>query len=253
MFNEAPNVESLSAAFESLLSEWGQRFEVQFIIVDDGSSDGTADEIARATQGLPTHVLTHTHNAGPGRAFGTAFAHLDALVRSEDLIVTLEGDTTSRLEVLAQMIRRVDEGYDAVLASPYMYGGGVANTQPLRVFLSYAANTFAKEFLGIRGILTISSFYRLYRGSLVQELQRYYGPLILERHGFECMVELLMKMIYLRSTIAEVPMSLDGGERAGQSKMRVGRVVLGYFGLFQRKRAWQEASSMPRPTLPPPV
>lgn len=138
------------------------------------------------------------------------------------------------------MLHRAGEGYDAVLASPYMYGGGLVHTVPLRVMLSHIANAFVKEFLGVHGILTVSSFYRLYRGACILQLQERYGQRVIERAGFESMVEMLMKMMYLEMTISEVPMVLDTSRRAGKSKLKLGRTALGYLALYRHKRRWEQ-------------
>jgi dolichol-phosphate mannosyltransferase len=137
------------------------------------------------------------------------------------------------------MFHRASEGYDVVLASPYMYGGGITNTSSMRVFLSHIANAFVKEFLGIHGILTVSSFFRLYRAPALMKLQIAYGPAIIERRGFECMVELLMKMMYLRTTITEVPMLLDTNLRVGKTKMKITKTILGYLSLTPRMGYWK--------------
>ena len=44
------------------------------------------------------------------------------------------------------------------------YGGAIENTTTWRVLMSRVANVFVKEVLGLTGIATVSSFYRLYRG-----------------------------------------------------------------------------------------
>src|SRR5262249_23653995 len=136
-------------------------------------------------------------------------------------VATMEGDNTSRHELVLQMLRRTDEGYDVVLASPYMYGGGMINTSFLRTFLSYGANIFMKEILELRGILTMSSFFRLHSGTIIRRLQACYGPGIVERTGFDCMVEMLMKMVYLDVALSEVAMVLDTSRRRGKSKMKI--------------------------------
>ncbi len=61
----------------------------------------------------------------------------------------MEGDNTSRHELLQQMFTRSGEGYDVILASPYMYGGGITNTSTYRVIISHVANAFVKEFIGL--------------------------------------------------------------------------------------------------------
>jgi dolichol-phosphate mannosyltransferase len=108
-----------------------------------------------------------------------------------------------------------------------------------RTILSHLANSFVKTFLDIRGLMTVSSFYRLYRAEAIRRLQRDYGVGIVERRGFESMVELVLKMIYLRMSISEVPMLLDSGRRVGKSKMRISRTGLGYLALFRHKRRWR--------------
>ena len=247
--NEAANI---GRVFEDLRLARGRLpngLDARVLLVDDGSADGTT-EVARAAAGdIGLEVLRHDEPQGPGRAFANAFARLEGVLAHEDFVLTIEADNTSRLELLERMLLRSREGYDSVFASPYAYGGGILNTNLMRTGLSHLANTFVKEFLGIHGLMTVSSFYRLYTGGAVRRLQERFGPGILERPGFECMVELTLKMIYMGMSISEVAMVLDAKRRDGSSKMRVLRTGLGYLGLFRRKRAWRMASGECEPRL----
>src|SRR5262249_6909831 len=188
---------------------------------------------------LPVEVLRHDVNLGPGRAFATGFRHLARRLGDADWVATMEGDNTSRLETLRQMLVRRREGFEVVLASPYMYGGGLSHTSPLRIVLSHVANGLVKELLGIHGILTMSSFFRLYAAPTIKRLQARHGDEVLETPGFECMVELLAKLIQAGATISEVAMPLDGSQRLGKSKMRILRTVRGYLRLFWVGRRWR--------------
>jgi len=239
VLDEAPNLPRLFEAFREIAREH-DAYGCSVVLVDDGSTDGTAATARSLADGLELTVLEHAVNRGPGAAFGTAFEFVADRLAAEDRVLTLEGDNTSRHELLGRMLRRADEGYDAVLASPYMYGGGIVHTAPVRMTLSHLANAFVKEFLGAHGILTVSSFYRLHRGDCILRLQARYGPRIVERAGFESMVEMLMKMIYLEMTISEVPMVLDTSRRIGASKLKLWRTMLGYLALYRLKRRWQE-------------
>jgi dolichol-phosphate mannosyltransferase len=240
VFNEYDNMERLIASFCRLDAEFGSRFRLRIVLADDGSTDGTASRAQDLAANLDLNVLSSPSNQGPGAAFGNAFEFLASHLQPNDWVVTMEGDNTSRAELLGQMLRRADEGYDVVLASPYMYGGGIAHTTPMRVFMSHMANAFVKELLGAHGFLTVSSFFRLFRGDVVTRLQTAYGPRIVERPGFECMVELLLKMVYLETRITEVPMLLDTSLRAGVSKLKVVRTMRGYLSLFGRLRQWKK-------------
>jgi dolichol-phosphate mannosyltransferase len=232
--NEAGNV---GRVLEDLRRLAGHH-ELTAVLVDDGSSDGTADEARAAAGSLALEVLSHDRPLGPGRAFGTAFGHLAGRVGDGDRVLTLEADNTSRLEIVERMLQRLEEGHDVALASPYMYGGGIVQTDQLRVVLSHAANSFVKGGLGIRGIFTMSSFYRLRTGASLRRMQAAWGPEVLERAGFECMVEELLKMMHLGMAIAEVPMVLDTSRRVGRSKMKLFRTGRGYLAVYARRRRW---------------
>jgi dolichol-phosphate mannosyltransferase len=239
VLNEAENLERLFHSFRQFAAEIRDTYEPLFIMVNDGSTDETSALSHKLATGLNFTLLDHATNQGPGKAFGTAFKHLAKIVREDDLVVTMEGDNTSRRELLKQMLVRSREGYDVVFASPYLYGGGITNTSSLRVILSNIANVFVKEFLGIHGIVTMSSFFRLYRGTTILQLQAHYGAEIVERAGFESMIEMLLKMIYLGMTISEIAMVLDTSQRAGKSKMKIVRTILGYLSLWGDKGRWQ--------------
>jgi dolichol-phosphate mannosyltransferase len=243
VLNEAPNLERLVAAFRDLEADFAKSFALHFLLIDDGSTDGTADRAGQLARGLDLQTLSHDRNYGPGRAFATAFTYLATRLQDDDWVATMEGDNTSRHELLQQMFTRSAEGYEVILASPYTYGGGIHNTSGIRVFLSHFANAFLKGCVGIHGIFTMSSFFRLFRGSALKRLQACYGPAIMERSGFEAVVEMLIKMILLEMTISEVAMVLDTSRRAGKSKMKVLRTIRSYLTLFLDRGRWVRQAS----------
>jgi len=239
VLDEAPNIPRLVGNLSRLAGDLRGEMECRVVFVDDGSTDGTGDRIRREAGPLPVEVLRHETNQGPGRAFATGFRHLAPLLTEADWVTTMEGDNTSKVDTLRQMLVRRREGFEVVLASPYMYGGGISNTSLVRVILSHGANGLVKELLGIRGILTMSSFFRLYGAPVLKRLQARHGDGILETPGFECMVELLVKLIDAGATISEVAMPLDGSQRLGRSKMRTMRTIRGYVRVFRAGRRWR--------------
>lgn len=238
IFNEKENIPRLIKSFQKITEKFESKFN--FIIVDDGSTDGTIKEIERLKDNLNLEVLDYGCNRGPGYAFATGFEYLANKITQNDIVVTMEGDNTSRIEILRLMIERLKrEKVDCVLASPYAYGGGITNTGFLRTFLSHAANTFIKEMLGIRGIHTMSSFFRVYDAKLIIKLQEVYQSRILMMNGFESMIELLKKIILLEASISEMSMNLDTSLRQGKSKMKIIKTILGYFSLYFKQKDWK--------------
>ena len=119
-----------------------------------------------------------------------------------------------------------------------MYGGGIKQTTFFRKLVSGGANLVVKDLLGIQGILTVSSFFRLYRAKALINMQRVFGPGILERAGFESMVEMVMKIAMLKLSLSEVAMELDSSLRKGKSKMKFLRTIKGYLVLWHYKKGW---------------
>src|SRR5215831_5313394 len=80
--NTAPTI---GAAIESVLAQSRQDFEV--FVVDDGSTDGTADAVDRYASDPRVHLLRRSESGGPGAARNTAFA-----VARTPLVCMLDSD-----------------------------------------------------------------------------------------------------------------------------------------------------------------
>jgi len=239
IFNEAENIPDLIGELNNMGREIKGEFDCRIILVDDGSQDGSASLAAEEKGGLPLTVISNPRNLGPGASFARGFAHLEDILEPDDLVVTMEGDNTSSIATLRHMLVRWKEGYEVVLASPYAYNGGFTNVSFPRLFISHLANGLVKIYLGIRGINTFSSFFRLYDEKVLRRLYAQFGAGIIECAGFECMVELIYKLIQVRASISEVEMKVDWSKRKGESKMKLMKTTSGYLGLFLKKRKWK--------------
>jgi dolichol-phosphate mannosyltransferase len=227
VYNESENIPLLSKnTIEILPTE--DKF---FVFVDDCSTDGTPDTIRKYYEGKQLQIITKETNGGPGDSFNKGFEWiLNHSTSPKDIIVTLEGDNTSDVNILPTMIALNRFDYSLVLASVYAQGGGFEKTSFFRKFISFIANT-AMRFIFDLKVLTMSSFYRVYSVSLLRELKKKYGVIITEK-GFISMVEVLLKAIRTGAKIIEVPMRLDMTSRKGKSKMKTFKTMISYGKFF---------------------
>ncbi|MFC1667537.1 glycosyltransferase family 2 protein [Candidatus Omnitrophota bacterium] len=232
VFNERENIKDLFNSLDRLREKLSSAYSsIEIVIVDDGSNDNTV-RLIEANKSLKLTLLRHEKNIGPGASFGTAFEYLSSRINSEDWVVTMEGDNTSRLNVLEHMLMRKNEGYDVVLASPFIYGGSFENIPWFRIFVSNVLVVLIKIIMDLHGILVFSSFFRIYGGGIVLKMQRRFGKRIIESSGFEHALELIAKLVIVGARISEVEMNLNWENRKGKSKMRFFKTILGYLKIM---------------------
>lgn len=230
VLNEEPNIARLVDRLTAALEPFAP---YRLIFVDDGSTDGTTAVLKAKDPRI--EILSHPTNLGPGAAFRTGFTHILETVQPDDLVLTLEGDGTSDLAILPRMLSRIGhEDDDIVLASCYLFGGGIKGTAAHRVGLSHIANGLVKQTLGLSGLATLSSFFRLYRGRTLLKLRENFGEHLFESNGFESQVEILHLASKLKLRVSEVPMMLDGSKRLGKSKMKILKTSAAYLRLVAR-------------------
>jgi dolichol-phosphate mannosyltransferase len=223
-YNERENIAPLLADLGPRAQELGARI----IFVDDGSSDGTGEEIAARRDGLHLAVVRHPTNRGLGTAINTGLRAALGEAHDDDAIVMLEADNTSDLDDLPRMLARFSEGYDLVLASVYAPGGRIIGVAPWRLAASKAVSDTFRVLGGLREIHTLSSLYRVYRAGTLRRAAETYGYLLVREPGFAANVELLLKLYNAGAKVAEVPTVNDWGRRLGQSKMQLKPTVLAY-------------------------
>lgn len=234
VYNEEENISKLLYKTSEKMKEMNLSYKV--IVINDGSTDNTVKMVEVLKDKIPVEIYSHYPNRGVGEAFRVGFRKTLELSKDGDIIVTKEADNTSDLNILDELISKIDEGYDLALASCYAKEGAVLGTTLFRRILSRGANTLLKLVVPLKNIHTYSSFYRAYNSRALKKLYGLYAGNIIEEDGFECMVELLIK--FSRNggfKITEVPMTLDGSRRAGRSKMKIFRTTKGFLKVIVKE------------------
>jgi glycosyltransferase involved in cell wall biosynthesis len=108
LFNEAGNVEPLAGALEAQLNKLD--FEWEVILVDDGSSDATWEEIGRAVEASPRfRGLSFTRNFGKDKALLAGMSHARG-----QAIVTMDGDLQHPPAAIGELVAAWRQGHRIV-------------------------------------------------------------------------------------------------------------------------------------------
>jgi glycosyltransferase involved in cell wall biosynthesis len=108
MYNERENVALLYQQFKDLLPKIPEPVEI--IFVDDGSKDGTAEQLdALSAQDSRVKIVRFRRNFGQTAAMQAGIQHA-----SHAIVVTLDGDLQNDPDDIPMMIAKLGEGYDLI-------------------------------------------------------------------------------------------------------------------------------------------
>jgi dolichol-phosphate mannosyltransferase len=204
-------------------------WDVEAVVVDDSSPDGTAAAAAAAGAELG-RVLPVVVVSRPGKA-GLASAVLDGVRRGRgDVIVVMDSDLSHPPEMVPALLGPVADGADLAIGSRYLRGGGIARWSVSRRILSWGATRLARAVLGVRVRDPMSGFFAC-RRAMFDEVE-------FEGIGYKLLLEILSAGRARR--IVEIPYRFE--ERAGgTSKLDRGEVA-NYVRLVGRLRARRAAA-----------
>jgi glycosyltransferase involved in cell wall biosynthesis len=106
VYNEAESVPILAERVTNVLSELGEPWEL--IFVDDGSHDGSSEELDRvAAQNRNVKVIHFRRNYGQTAAMMAGFDYAQG-----DVIIPMDGDLQNDPRDIPKMLAKLEEGYD---------------------------------------------------------------------------------------------------------------------------------------------
>ena len=232
-FNEARSLQLLLRR----ISEMPARPHV--IVVDDGSCDLTAEVAGAFALEMPVTLLRHAQNLGLGAALLTGLRFAANACDPADVVIVMDSDNTHDPALIPDMLKKISEGSDIVIASRYLPGSRVHGVSLLRQSLSLGASILMRLAFRIPGVRDYTSGYRAYTAGLLQRSFSAYGDSLIEETGFTSVVELLVKTAPLSRGLAEVPLLLHYDRKEGRSKMRILRTVWRYLALVANQpKSW---------------
>ncbi len=213
--NEAGNIPVLLDRIHAALAPLPLEYEI--IIVDDDSTDGTAQVAAEyARQDTRVKVLVRKGQKGLAGAVIHGWGHTEA-----DLLGVIDADLQHPPEVLPSLIEPILKGADVAVASRYVNGNGVSDWNKFRLFVSRCSTLATAPLQRKVKVKDPLSGFFVVRRECIDQLQ-------LQPEGFKILLEILVKG-RIRKAV-EVPFRF-GNRHSGESKASV-KVAFQYFSLL---------------------
>jgi dolichol-phosphate mannosyltransferase len=140
-YNEAENIEKF---IEQVLSKGP---EIEVLVVDDNSPDGTGIIVERLVAQNPRiHLISRAKKMGLGTAYVEGFRY--AIANKFDYIFEMDADFSHNPDEIPNFLKKI-ETFDLVIGSRYTNGVRVINWPIRRLILSYGANVYTRIITGM--------------------------------------------------------------------------------------------------------
>jgi glycosyltransferase involved in cell wall biosynthesis len=201
-YNEAATIGALLDAV------WALDLDKQIVVVDDGSSDGTGDLVARWREEHGDGVvLLRQHNQGKGAAVRAAIPHADG-----DIAVIQDADLEYDPADVPALIEPIERGVADVV-----YGSRLSGGRPQRAYLFWhlVGNRFLSLLTNVLYNTTLSDMetgYKAFRTEVLRSLD-------LRQDDFGIEPEITAKVCKRKLRVYELPIAYYGRTYAEGKKI----------------------------------
>ena len=205
-YNEKENIIKIIKAVHSSIPQ------ADILVVDDSSPDKTAEIVNEFMKDNDfVSVKVRNSKEGLGAAYLDGFETL--IERGYDRIIQMDADFLHKPEYLPEMISKIDEGYDLIIGSRYVKGGGTRNWNIMRRIISRGGSFYASTILGL-GVNDVTAGFKCWDAGLLKKVTS--TPLVLSGFGFQ--IEMAFRTKIAKAKIYELAIIFPDREE-GESKM----------------------------------
>ena len=213
-YNEAESLPILLTELSLLHNDFN------YLVVDDGSPDGTADICENFKSKVPNlEILRRSKKSGLGSAYRDGYKY--ALEKNFDAVIQIDADRSHQVSDLPKLLSTFESNpsIDLVIGSRWIKGGSILNWSKHREALSRLANIYSNYLLHL-GVKDSTAGFRIYKTNAIRKL----GLAGIKSDGYCFQIEMTREIKNLGGTIAEVPITFVE-RQFGKSKMS-GKIII---------------------------
>lgn len=204
-YNEEENIEKLINKIFSLKIP-----NLEIIIVDDNSPDGTTEIIKKLLTHFPIHLIQREKKLGLGTAYITGFKK--ALELNADYIFEMDADFSHNPDDLPHFLEAIKTS-DLVIGSRKIKGGKIIGWNWWRKFMSNGAMFFSRLLLGLKP-QDVTNGFRCFKKEVLEKINLDK----IKSNGYAFQEELLYKTQQAGFKITEIPV-IFSDRTLGKSKL----------------------------------
>lgn len=209
-YNEVLNIGTLVNEIRSTFPA------LQILVIDDNSSDGTAEIIKQLmVSDNKIELLSRPEKTGLGNAYRAGFAW--GLDRNFEYFLEMDADHSHRVADLEKLLGQADK-YDLTIGSRWVKGGQIIGWAKHREMLSRFGSGYSRILLGLN-VRDCTSGFRIFSRRALEVI----SLLNIESNGYGFQVETLYRVHEAGLSVGEVPITFVE-RREGVSKMHSGIV-----------------------------
>ena len=209
-YNEALNIRTLINEIRSTFPE------LQILVIDDNSSDGTAEIIKQLiVNDNKIGLLSRPEKTGLGNAYRAGFAW--GLERNFEYFIEMDADHSHRVSDLEKLLEQAGK-YDLTIGSRWIKGGEIIGWAKHREILSRFGSGYSRILLGLK-VRDCTSGFRVFSKKAIKSIDFQN----IQSNGYGFQVETLYRVHEAGLSVGEVPITFVE-RREGVSKMHSGIV-----------------------------